>query len=180
MVLEGASKICAMTTQKAALRAFLAFPGSDEKAPVGGGGGGGRVLEAGWTSSSRLDRSSSSRLPPAEGTLLLQPPGCSSRFLGVPAILGRGSWQPQLVLDVQSGETRPPPGKKVVDTRIVVAKPLISFLLFSVPLKIVDLVRAQDAGGQHGEVFQEDTFQGEPLHHYWLSLLPSLFSLHPE
>ena len=178
-MLEGASKICAITTQKAALRAFLAFPGSDEKAP-GGGGGGGRVLEAGWTSSSRLDRSSSSRLPPAEGTLLLQPPGCSSRFLGVPAILGRGSRQPLLLLKVQPGETRPPAAKRVADTRIVVAKPLISFPLFSAPLKIVDLVRAQDAGGQHGEVFQEDTFQGEPLHHHWLSLLPSLFSLHPE
>ena len=38
LVLEGASKICAVTTQKAALRAFLAFPGSDEKAPVVVGG----------------------------------------------------------------------------------------------------------------------------------------------
>ena len=149
---------------KGDFESISSFPPLMRKLPPASGGGG-RVLEAGCRTLSGLDRSSSSCLRPAEGTLLLlllllPVAGCCSRFfLGAAAIIGRGR-EPWTFLQVEPGQTHQPP-KKVVDTRVVVAKPLL-FILFSAPLpKIVDLkIQAQDAGGQCREVFQEDTVQG--------------------
>ena len=95
------------------------------------------------------DRSSSSCLQfPADS-----PPskGCCSTLLGAPPIQGRG----RLFLNVEPGETDPP---KVVDT--CCCQPNLSILPKD-PLKIVDLVPAQDASRQRREVFQEDTVQGK-------------------
>ena len=94
-------------------------------------------------------RSILQQLPPVPSRLSSK--GCCSTLLGAPPIQGRG----RLFLNVEPGETDPP---KVVDT--CCCQPNLSILPKD-PLKIVDLVPAQDASRQRREVFQEDTVQGK-------------------
>ena len=94
-------------------------------------------------------RSILQQLPPVPSRLSSK--GCCSTLLGAPPIQGRG----RLFLNVEPGETDPP---KVVDP--CCCQPNLSILPKD-PLKIVDLVPAQDASRQRREVFQEDTVQGK-------------------